>query len=445
MNKMIEQKKDNENNELQWKGTSPGHYERDMDDVESFYAFVASGGFSIGKEQWAITAGIKIEFESEDLIAIVRQAWTTLRYKCPSLATTTEGNKRVYQVASNIELERWLEETFIVDDITLNAKQLFSKLRPVKQATLYILLKSNEIVLRASHDRIDGIGTILFFDHLLRIMSSPQKIEFGDEAKNLSLPLKIAANIQNATQMQVDKIKKYMNKWVSNFPSIGLKIDNVDKLPGAIQVQHITLSKNETTNIIASAKKRGLTPTHVVHAAAIFATKKHGKNGEDTNYLSFGNFNLRTRCHVNKHPVTTYSTGWPLIVLPSDFINTAYQLKEFYIGFLEDQDSLPMLTPFTAELKSIFSTPPNSPPSEPIISSLGIINSRLQETYDLIKVKDFWLAVDMLTPQVEIYVWTWQGKMTFEACYNETYYQNETVEKFLLQIKEILFSELLSI
>ncbi|GAB5594001.1 hypothetical protein Unana1_08901 [Umbelopsis nana] len=427
---------------LQWEEIVPGRYERAMDDVESFYAFVASGGFPIGKEQWAITAGVKIELESADLVAIVKQAWTTLRYECPSLATTTEGEKRVYQVANDIELERWLKETFIVDDLTLDAKQLFSELRPVKQATLYLLLQSKEIVLRASHDRIDGIGTILFFDHLLRIMSSPQKIVFGDEAKNLSLPLSIAAHIPDATQTQADKIKDYMNKWVSSFPSIGLEIGNAGQLPGATQVRHVTLSENETANVIAAAKKRGLTPTHVAHAAAIFATRRHGKHREDTNYLSFGNFNLRARCDVNKHAVTTYSTGWPLIVVPSDFVNTANQLKEFYVGFLEDQDSLPMLAPFTAELKSVFSTPPPSPPSEPIISSLGIVDSRLQKTYGSIHVKDFWLAVDMLTPQVEIYVWTWQGKMTFEVCYNEVFHQDTSIEKFLHTLKDILFKEL---
>ena len=176
---------------LQWTETTPGHYERPLDDIESLFAQVASRGGPIGREHTAITAGVKIELESADLVAVVKQAWTTPRYECPSLATTTEGDKRVYQVANDAELESWLEETFIVDDSTTDAERLFSKLRPVKRATLYLLLQSKELVFRCSHDRFDGVGIIYFFDHLLQVLASPKKIGFGDEAKNLFPTLKI--------------------------------------------------------------------------------------------------------------------------------------------------------------------------------------------------------------------------------------------------------------
>lgn len=232
-----------------------------------------------------------------------------------------------------------------------------------------------------------------------------------------------------------------MNQWASSLPSIGLKIGKADQLPGATKAQRMTLSEYETANVIAAAKKRGLTPTHVAHAAVIFAAKSHG--GCEESYVSTAHFNLRHRCEQSdKNTVTNYYTPWLLMIVPSDFINTANQLKNFYVGFLADQDSLPMIAPFAAELKLAFSTPPPSPPSEPIISSLGIIDSRLKNTYGPIHVKDFWMTLDMLSPQVMVYVWTWQGKMTFEACYNEVFHQVASIEEFLQTMKDILFKEL---
>ena len=106
----------------------------------------------------------------------------------------------------------------------------------------------------------------------------------------------------------------------------------------------------------------------------ILATRSHSADGESTNYVTTSHINLRAQCEKSsKHIATLYYTPRLLIVAPADFIKTAKQLKEHYIGYLADQDSLPMIAPFVADLLQN-PTPPTPLRSERIISSLAVID-----------------------------------------------------------------------
>ncbi|OZJ04446.1 hypothetical protein BZG36_02817 [Bifiguratus adelaidae] len=432
--------------DIEWKETAPGVYERPADEIESFYNFIGSLGAPFNRQQWAITASIKLRFESADVISQVKEAWTTLRYDHPTLASNTDGTRKVYHVGNDEELERWLKETFIVNDVSVTAKQLFSTLQPVKQVTLHLLLKSNELVLQSPHDRLDGIGCILFFDNMLRVLASPRKVYFGDEAKNLSPPLKVAARAPEPSDEQIMMLTKYMEHWVGSLPSVGLAISGKGQIPGATRIRQVTLSENQTRMLVTTAKGLGLTPTHVVHAATILAAKKHGNHNDSAKYASFGLFNMRHQCEPpfssSKHPVSVYSYGWPVTVASGDFATISAQLKKYYREYAADQDSISVSIPYAKKLKSMLSVPPPHPPTDPILSSLGIVDSRLQKAYGPIEVQDFWFAVDMLTYQVEVFVWTFQGKLTIEACYNEEFHHDASIEEFLAMLKDILFAEL---
>ena len=146
-----------------------------------------------------------------------------------------------------------------MDDSSPNLEHLLSTLRPVKRATLHLLLERNELFFQYSYDWFDGTDIIHVFDQLLRALAPPKVIEFGDEAKKLSPPLKVAANIPDPTQRQVDKAEESSRKWKSSRPSIGLETINTDQLPGATRMCRLTLSEDNTINVIAEAKKRGFT------------------------------------------------------------------------------------------------------------------------------------------------------------------------------------------
>ena len=134
--------------DLQWKQCASGQYERSMDEIEEFYTFMASQTAALKREQGSITAAFKIAFKSSDITAAAQEAWKTLRYDHPTLASTVEGDKKVYRVADEEELNQWLKTTFIVNDHSATSRELYSTLRPVKQITLHVLLKSHELVLQ---------------------------------------------------------------------------------------------------------------------------------------------------------------------------------------------------------------------------------------------------------------------------------------------------------
>ena len=60
----------------------------------------------------------------------------------------------------------------------------------------------------------------------------------------------------------------------------------------------------------------------------------------------------------------------------------------------------------------------------------------------MIEVKEFWIAPETMTPQLQFYLWTWHGKMTLSAFYNETFYEGEFVQGFLKRVLDVLYGEL---
>jgi hypothetical protein len=162
-----------------------------------------------------------------------RYAWKRLRYDHPTLAASVEYDsftkscRKIYRSPQNdAEVNEWLEET--LKFVNTGEKGLeFANSDPVvgRFATLYILTPrqtsvqsslKKDIVFRSHHDLIDGIGTLILFNNLLRhtfeAFNSPNHhsdIVFGGEHQNLSPPLRIASDIPPIpSQSQVEKLNE---------------------------------------------------------------------------------------------------------------------------------------------------------------------------------------------------------------------------------------------
>jgi hypothetical protein len=428
---------------LQWNQASASRYSRALDQVEIFYATVAAGGHPLNREHWTITATANFDFETADLVASVRQAWTVLRYDHPSMASTIIDGKRVYDVVtSEQDLDKWVDETFVVVDDS--AAELFPELYRAKQLMLYLMPKNREIMLRCPHERSDGNGMIHLMNNLFELLSSPRAVQFGDEAKNLSPSFVVAANIPEANERQVAKAMKELETFGTALPSIGLPATNTSGLPGKTRRLALSFSREETTAIVLAAKAHEFTVTHVFHAAIILATKSLGKGTQK--YANFWLINCRDRCVApfdsNKHPMAAYHWGGPIVISPTNFADTAVDVKKKYQDTRADEDLLPMLATSLAALTAGLSQPPPAPLSAPILSSIGVLDSKLCAKYGSISVKGFWLGDDMLTPEVETFLWSWQGMIELSGCYNEAFYDAGMVEKYLTVVKEILFDGL---
>ncbi|MCJ1280686.1 hypothetical protein MMC26_000003 [Xylographa opegraphella] len=314
---------------LTWQETQRGVYSRSVDATENLYLSAADVTKPLGP----------------DLVGATRQAWKWIRYHNPMLASTTKDGRRFYQVANETELESWLQATFIVHDGTENvlqdAKRLQPTLRSIQRATLHLIPKTQEILLQITHDLIDGISVQHLLDQLLsHLAARPAEVVFGDEAQNLAPSLQSAANITPTDPTHLSKIQVLYGHWIGSMPTTGIAISAAASLPGNTLWQRMQLSEHDTARVVAAAKQRGLTPTHVVQAASVLAAKKHGGHPDEKNHLSFGIFGLRYLCDEQYRDVAApYFTCLPMVLTPASFIDTAYQLKDYYSGWKADMKS----------------------------------------------------------------------------------------------------------
>ncbi|MCJ1248062.1 hypothetical protein MMC30_005277 [Trapelia coarctata] len=166
---------------------------------------------------------------------------------------------------------------------------------------------------------------------LLGLLSSlgPDFI-FGGEAKNLAPPLRLAAHIANTTPAQIDSAAMRIKQWIASMPSVGVGATNTNRMPGNSQLQRLQFSKHDTDRVIAAAKRRHWSPTHVFEAAAVPAARMHGGYSSNTNYLSFGIFGLRGRCDQQyRDAISPYATVIPPVITDPSFAGAAQQLKEY--------------------------------------------------------------------------------------------------------------------
>lgn len=83
--------------------------------------------------------------------------------------------------------------------------------------------------------------------------------------------------------------------------------------------------------------------------------------------------------------------------------------------------------------------PPSSTPS---LSSMGVVEELLAREYGDWELTDFWISSTMLTGDIQMYLWTFRGRMTFSVCYNEGFYDIQEVNALLEETKRQLLAGL---
>ena len=421
---------------------------------------------SLNKEHWSISIFAQFEMKAsmKETKTAMRQAWKTIRYDHPQLACIAYGDTKIYKVPDDAALDAWLDETFIVHPDSMTKEQLFATLHPSALATLHLLPNTSEIMIHTSHWRIDFIGGLSLLQNFFIAMAEPRQVHFGDEGRNLSPCRDEAAGYNSfynsGSQALIEERKTAASDLVmqllNNLPSIGLPVQNPNATPGSTKRSKSVLEPETTSAIISACKNRDLTVTTALHAALIVALQQITPTppSSSTKYTSWGIFNVRPllKAPFNDstiHPATVNIIGLPLSLHPSTYTDLALQLKHFYKQRLppsaDSRIEGEIIVPYSNTIADIAGQPlpENLPaPSEPVLSSVGVIDDYLKPRYGDIVVKDFWLGLEMVTQQLAIHVWTWQGRMTLSAVYNEAFYEEAFVKGFLEQVMGILLAEL---
>lgn len=174
--------------------TSPGRYERGIDEGELFYTSLAKRWEATGRVFFAMTGCIEfsVSFSEHDDVAQIerrvekalRKAWRRLRYDHPTLASAVQYDapsqacKKVYDTFVNDEdgakEMEWMNQSFIIINNGQSGVEFCNSDPPVKKyATLYLITPPakakdaeqntlrRDLVFRCYHDVINGIGTLM--------------------------------------------------------------------------------------------------------------------------------------------------------------------------------------------------------------------------------------------------------------------------------------------
>ena len=387
-----------------------------------------------------------------------------MRYDHPQLACVAFGETKVYEVPDNAALEAWLDETFVVVPESVTKEELLASFRPSALAKLHYLPNKSEIIIHTSHWRIDLVGALSLLQNLFIAIAEPRQVQFSDEGKNLSLGRDEAANYNSCYNVELPALVKergisaagLVMQLIGNLPSIGLPAQNLHGTPGGTRRSEVVLEPGTTSAIVSASKKRDFSVTTALHAALIVALQQVTPvpRSSSSKYTSWGIFNVRPwlKTPFNDsaiHPAAVHIIGLPLALHTSTYANLALQLKHFYKQRLppsaDSHIAGDVLVSYTNQMADIVGQPaPVDQPvsSEPVLSSMGVVDSYLKPKFGGIQLKDFWIGVETTTPQVTCHLWTWQGKMKLSACYNETFYDDGFIHDFLKRVIDILITEL---
>lgn len=83
-----------------------------------------------------------------------------------------------------------------------------------------------------------------------------------------------------------------------------------------------------------------------------------------------------------------------------------------------------------------------TPTTEPNLSNIGVLNDYVQTQYEDVVVRNVWMAVQMISAQLYLHTWSWNGELHISVCYNEAFYQADFVEKWIGSLRHTLLANL---
>lgn len=444
-----------------WEEKAAGRFERPFDSIEMFFVTLGRTTAPIKREHWSlnIAAQFRAPFSYDEVLHRLKNAWVTMRYDHPEIASRAEGDTKVYEVPDALALDAWLQETFVVTTDTAKVDEIVACVQPRSLATMYFLPHSREILLHSSHWRMDGYGSINFLNNFFEAVGKPRSVHFGDEGRNLSPSRDKAASFTTAsTGSDENQINRAANEMVStltdNLPSMGLPYNSQNAMPRGTRRLEQQFNTEMTSKIVSACKELNLSVTMAVHSALIQATQQLLSDAHSASkYTSFGIFSLRPGLPSPFNDSATYATsvyivGLPLVISPSTFAQNIAQLREFYKRPLLPSPAstlAPLVIPYTNGVIEFIKQPPNpdvAPAAEPTLSSLGVVDRWLSSVHGDVEIINFSLGAEMDTMQILCHLLTWQGRMVLGACYNDAFYEAHFVQDFLTRTHAILLAEL---
>ncbi|KAL2839840.1 hypothetical protein BJY01DRAFT_219067 [Aspergillus pseudoustus] len=444
---------------MEWKQASPMRWERATSGMEEYFIFTGNITAALydGRQQYTVISTVKAEFNNiPDVESALRHAWKQVRYEEPDIATTVELGKKIFEVLDDAGVEKWADQTFIIDRDNRDADALHKNPRRMKPSTLYYLPKSSELVLHAHHATVDGVGMVVFWDRFFRAVTSPNReISFGQEHARLVPAIDDLIGPQGPpTPEGIEVGKAMVMDYVGNLPAIGFP-SRVGKVPAGESIHMEKVFAEETTSaIVKGCKAKGISVTTAVHAAYITILSKYADpETNTTKYTTPCEFNIRGRLPApyNMAAASQYYIPLPFSLdLPATFPQMVAILNKYYRTTIDAHpDWVENQGYFTRALEQFVKTPEyrTAPiPTDGLVSSLGIVEKHLQRSYgegDAVVVRDWKLSCDCVLGMTGFHVYTFRDKLRFVFQFNEAYQEPKDIRFYMEEIERVLTEEII--
>jgi hypothetical protein len=340
----------------------------------------------------------------------------------------------------------------------LSADDLFTDRlrRAAPQATCHWVPASRELVLESQHWRWDGYGLLMMLHELLTQLEqfTPMPELDGREASRLVPSLDVVLGMPDTKLSWEKQAGELLAPFRAGMPSIGLRDPGLTDAPApakAIRVEHV-LPRSLTASLRRAARSQHqVTVTSAVHAAAIAATVRANPTPPATHFTSWAMFDLRKHCPPPfdgpLHAPSLRTLGLPISLgAHAAWADLAHALQALYHQPWTPpaSDLLFVRVPLVEQALEILTQEDMPPPSEPSISSLGVLDRYVRSQYaGNVRVADVSVAVHQLSQQLYVHVWCRDGELHLSACLNEMYYTKEFVAGWLADVAVILEENLL--
>ncbi|KAJ3542399.1 hypothetical protein NM208_g4121 [Fusarium decemcellulare] len=439
-----------------WEQTSPNTFEHKRSVFEHLY-FLTQGTFG-QPTPFVLLSSVRFRHAHDPVHdrveASLKNAWLQMRAKEPQIVARHGETTKIVEVFEGEDLDKWLSETFIVcrdqspDDV-------FKECVARPYMTLFYFPATRELTLQANHSFIDGRGALFFWDTFFSLLENPIEDPVTPEVVKKALPPScdhILGVAEDSSPEAEELAHEMMDRAITENP-IYIPIENPAAPPRGFQRRQIKLTPAASKRVISTCHQKGITVTSAIYVAFCLAVQEYqfereGKAGDTL--VAFTNLDARryfgeayahelrrVACHFSIMPLN-------LPIDPSTFDKTVGQLSDYYRKALDHPiaegvleclpAALPVYLKATAEGAAFTKTP--------WLTALGIVEDFMGRSFGPWEVKDFWLANTMMSPLVQLLLWTWRGQVVIGGAFNEAFYDGDVVEALLRRSEQILLYSL---
>ncbi|KAI1062825.1 hypothetical protein LB507_005602 [Fusarium sp. FIESC RH6] len=482
-----------------WRQSQPGVWQRHLDELEQFYTSMVILYEGSGRMFFGITGHISLSIKTtnhaeHEVDEALRKAWLALRYNHPTLASQATQDPKTGEwmktYKTDDEKSAWVEKTLVHITTGQTGNEFANSDPPApKIPTMFVLhlpteegVVRRDLVFRSPHDIIDGIGTLMLLNNFIALAAEAYEegdayeppVLDGSEVSNLSPSYRVAANIPDKlSQDQMDRLDAMaaQKEAVASDPKVevlALPYRKGESVPGRHQRVALTLTKEETAQLLAACKDVKATPTHVFHAAAAIVMRDLQDRPTETKRVRYINYilqNERPNCsepfNSTGHPAAVYhSVSGQSLVVDMDhhqnheldreeFLTVLQTIKDFYLEVKQDQEFYILAPTMFANLTPTLPASPRPLPIPPpkahpsvSISSMGRVESIIAPETKSFNANNPWVTGEELGNGLGLFLGTFRGEMELSAAYNDAWHTSEDVRGYLERCKSVVFGGL---